>query len=845
MFGDHQRIAEVEGRRFDGPAQEPQRIVEKVSVSGEAPIVNAVSPEQLESLLGAPPHRISLLVVTHCHSDHIGCLPAMVATGTIVVDDALVADEALGFGRSVPDGADAAPHPDGLSETVRRVVAALREEPRGINETDEELQTFLVAADNLESGYGEMLATLAAAGTNVIRYQGQALAALQEKYRALGFQVFGPTKEHLEVCAQAIARYQRDAADIVRGLGGDAVGANAVALYRNLLLSGLSDAEDRPGKGAALNDQSIVFSVAEEGRKVLLVGDMQFAKPEIGGLSDPMRVLRESIRAAGPYVLVKTAHHTSYNGLDESVLAEYAGSPLLVHSGGSDDGGHPDAGALQVLRNANGLGGFARTDHNGLITCDLTGQQLEVEIEAGDLNDFTPNSEDPIRLEPAELPLAEPAPVLPVPPPVAAVRQRVADGVVEVTARVPHQATKVTLTIQIEPLAAAPAPNGGDRRVLPPIPPRANLPRPSADLVLAGGRPLPRLLFVTSSAALGKRIGSSAANEIIAALRRQGRAVIDSIPDAQQTPDAALATVKLELGKGGYEGVVLLGGYDVVPAVRLDALDQELRAQLPAQTGDSDNFIVWSDAEYGDSDGDGLPELAVSRVPDGGSADFFRAVLAGQPLGAGSSSFGVRNRERPFADGVYQLLQSPGQMLRSEPSTPREIRRDSLTAANLYFMLHGSDRDATRFWGEDDEGACEAINLRNLPERLSGTVFTGCCWGALIVEQPALYQRADSPPQSRTPGDSLALSFLRAGARAFVGCTGSHYSPTVTPYGYFGGPLHTAFWRELLAGKPPPEALFNAKVAFLRGLPHGRSHAIEVAIELKLYHEYTCLGLGW
>jgi hypothetical protein len=91
----------------------------------------------------------------------------------------------------------------------------------------------------------------------------------------------------------------------------------------------------------------------------------------------------------------------------------------------------------------------------------------------------------------------------------------------------------------------------------------------------------------------------------------------------------------------------------------------------------------------------------------------------------------------------------------------------------------------------------------------------------------------------------MALSYLQAGVRAFVGCTGTHYSPTVPPYQYFGAPMHTAFFERLVGGSAPARALFEAKAEYFAGMPHGQASNVGRAIEYKIWKQFTCLGLGW
>ena len=97
----------------------------------------------------------------------------------------------------------------------------------------------------------------------------------------------------------------------------------------------------------------------------------------------------------------------------------------------------------------------------------------------------------------------------------------------------------------------------------------------------------------------------------------------------------------------------------------------------------------------------------------------------------------------------------------------------------------------------------------------------------------------------RTPDQSIALRFLRAGYNAFVGCTGSHYSPPEAASLTHGKPMHLAFWNFIREGKAPAEALFQAKIQYLNQMPHGLEDFWDIAIEHKILRQFTCLGLGW
>jgi hypothetical protein len=364
--------------------------------------------------------------------------------------------------------------------------------------------------------------------------------------------------------------------------------------------------------------------------------------------------------------------------------------------------------------------------------------------------------------------------------------------------------------------------------------------------LLGGGRPIKRLLFVTSRAGLAANVGADAVDQALAMIRDGGHAVLSTLRAGLTHPKGAQKWVARALAKhDNIHGVVVLGGYDVVPAQRLDCLPPRLRKAI-GETEDHDDFIVWSDDLYGDPDGNGVADYAVSRIPDGRSARLLLAALTA-PAHANERATrrGLRNKLRPFADGVFAKMPGTGSMRRSSPTTDSRLPRSALHGSHVYLMLHGLPGSGGRFWGESSRGHPVAMCVDDAPGA-GAVVLSGCCWSGLIAQRTARLDHGGAPPRPRIARGSVALAALGNGARAFVGSTGENWSPTNAPYEYFSAPLHRAFWRSLLAGAAPAKALLEAKHAFALRMPHGVGHGtLEEAIEFKTARQYTCLGLGW
>lgn len=571
-----------------------------VSSSGHPSI-----PDQLRSLLHSEiPVHLDLVVVTHAHQDHIGCLPHLVSRGIIEADWALVADPKLGWGRPRDnDGRDSAREP------VAGVLAALREEPRSQETGEDALATFIADAVTLEERYTSMLDALAEAGTGIVRYGRDSVDELRDAFADVGLDVIGPSQQQLLLCADAIAQLTDAAADFLTARS-DAGSIEAdTSAYRRLVAAAVdsTDAVSRPGP--AINLQSIVTTFDVGGAKSLFAGDMQFADPQIGGdaLLAEVEQLWEAIREKSPFALIKLCHHGSDNGLSEEMLQDLEPTALYGICAGEDSQHHPNPRVLRLLEAERARIEWVRTDPNGLSTIDIGNDRGEprVRVARGDANDPRPNGPDQTpsigRTMTRAVQQTLSASVEPASQPSAA------RGDVEVITRVLDGVRRVTVTIDV------------DERRRQAI--DAATEAPGVALEIAGRRRLPPLLFVTSGEALEANIGIRGAGYVLDALRgvRDSR-VYAGLRVESRDAEEALAAVRKELAAGApVSGVVIVGGLDVVPAQRLDCLPPGLRTRV-GHTDDGDDFIVWSDEAYGDRDGDGMAELPVSRVPDARSA---------------------------------------------------------------------------------------------------------------------------------------------------------------------------------------------------------------------------------
>ena len=351
---------------------------------------------QLRRLLGqTSPVRVSLIVVSHPHDDHIGCLPSLVAQGELEADWALVSDPQYRWGDA--DNTDNVF--DGSGGGARGLAEAVLEHDRSAL-ADDDLAGFVDAVANLETRYRRMLRQLEDAGTTVVRHgtdadrEEQLVAAFAAA--GVGLQVFGPSLEQLQECFRLVSQSQRDSFDSFDSVADiDLTSAASVAnAYRSLVAgvtNGVTDAA--PRNRGAINLQSLVTRFVYDDRRVLFAGDMQFADPQVDSqmLLDGVEDLRRRIAQDAPYAFVKLSHHGSDNAFSARILREYGDTTLYGICLGDHPGHHPHPEVLELLDGNRRRIDWVRTDRNGLVTITFGPGRPRIELRRGRKDDATTN----------------------------------------------------------------------------------------------------------------------------------------------------------------------------------------------------------------------------------------------------------------------------------------------------------------------------------------------------------------------------------------------------------------------------------------------------------------------
>lgn len=436
-------------------------------------IIHSPIQDQIESLHGST--EIDLLIITHCHSDHIGNLPALFTNGTLTCEWALIADPQFGYGI----GGDSGPIPpvDQMSP-AEKLWLALREEP--IHSSDvAAIREFI---EDAASQYHEYVALVEfleeKLGSRCVRYKGPSeadstgLDALLANFAGTGLNILGPSLRQLGNCAKFLVGRSEDVAEIAIDPALTREGrVDLVDAYRRELQAGTSvsvsvvgavdAAEDTPENGNAVNNQSMVLTIGHGPARALLTGDMQFANPQLSdaGVREEMQALREALAADveqnGPFGFIKLSHHGATNGQNATLLRAWGGT-LYGISTGSGSSKHPTAPTLNTLKAAADSGAkWGRTDLNGRVTYRVKAGRRSLLKERGRWNDLTLPARRAGDAAPSEPAAEAPPGTTPLPPlPAPAVAPETVSafhtesGNVEVTVKFPFGKGKVTVTIE-------------------------------------------------------------------------------------------------------------------------------------------------------------------------------------------------------------------------------------------------------------------------------------------------------------------------------------------------------------------------------------------------------------
>ena len=382
--------------------------------------------------------------------------------------------------------------------------------------------------------------------------------------------------------------------------------------------------------------------------------------------------------------------------------------------------------------------------------------------------------------------------------------------------------------------------------------------------MVGSGRDLPPLLFVTNSAVLAQQVGVDARDFAMTMVADAALKVVDTRShDMVDVADEVTAALQKH---PACEGVVIVGGHDVIPHGVYDVVAGTPYQKFVRRYDDfpieDDEFVVWSDDVYGYREGDEsigdvvLPDVPVSRIPDARSEVLLVKALEAAEAVHEQDFAGIRRvSTSEYATKVHHATFGtwtdwltgwfrPSPMKSSEPITsddPADVEAEA-----LYLALHGETQDAA-LYGERKKTLhrVKALTPSCLPQSVPNVTLAAACWSGLVVNIPADKAFDDFDVRQKMVDESLALTLLSRGARAVIGCTSIHYSPPLGMTTVAAAPLHIEFWKAYRAGIAPARALLEAKRNYAAHRPYRRDDEFEQALELKTIAEFCCLGLGW
>jgi hypothetical protein len=349
---------------------------------------------------------------------------------------------------------------------------------------------------------------------------------------------------------------------------------------------------------------------------------------------------------------------------------------------------------------------------------------------------------------------------------------------------------------------------------------------------------------ITHSGALNARIGSGRDvwhKDIIPALNgRYGdwqeldladRHTI--VPDAVTVHGEVMAAVAQH---GRPLRIFILGGHEVVPLGWVhnpcysgSEIEQSIIIQpLPGMTPYQHTFI-YSDDPYAEFDGDGILDVPIARLPDGGDYTMVMAQLGGGSRQQGGGfALSLPDRPAQVTARRFGLPYYESPPYGYVPQAPRFVPPPSRYG---YFSLHGGSDNSV--WAGEDAETKDIRMVFSAPDAGDVNVVVSiACFGAYIAPH---WNGASRTWVEKTTQNSIALHFLANGTDTFIGSTDVGYDiwrwkRTCTKkipilgicvdwggirkkneMGYGSSLMAQYIFEALAQGANPMDALFNAK----------------------------------